>query len=158
MNIKIHQPHDSFLRRSLTNLEIAKDMLKSCISVDLAERINWNTLELTNKSFAKEELKQIHGDIIYRCQSKGKKAYMYLVLEHQSTPDRFLPFRILGYDVALMEQHLEQLKKGKNKYLPDITNICVYGGKETPYPYSLDIYGQSKYFINFYCPIIFLTN
>lgn len=139
MNIKIHQPHDTFLRRCLTNLEVAKDMILSCIPADLTQRIDWNTLELTNKSFAKEELKQIHGDIIYRCKLKGKPTYTYLALEHQSTPDRFFPFRVLGYNVALMEQHLEQIKTEKNKYLPDITNIFVYAGKITPYPHSLDI-------------------
>ncbi|OJW68396.1 MAG: hypothetical protein BGO68_05575 [Candidatus Amoebophilus sp. 36-38] len=139
MSIKVHQPHDTFLRRSLTKLEVAEDMLKSCISTDLAQGIDWSTLELTNKSFSKKELQQIHGDIIYRCKLKGKKAYMYLVLEHQSQPDRLLAFRMLVYDVYLMEQHWEQLKKEKNKYFPDIANICVYASKRSPYPYSLDI-------------------
>ena len=134
MSIKIHQPHDTFLRRCLTNLEVAKDMLKSCISAHLAERINWDTLEPTNKSFAKKELRQIHSDFVFRCQLKSKKTYMFLLLEHQSTPDRFLTFRILSYDISLMEQHLQQIKKQKDKYLPNVTNICLYSGKKLPIP------------------------
>jgi predicted transposase/invertase (TIGR01784 family) len=136
MSIKINQPHDSFVRRSLTNLEVAKDILKPRIPADICERINWNTLQVTNKSFTKKELVQLHSDIIYQCQLNDKEAYIYLLLEHQSTPDKLLPFRMLSYNVALMEQHLEQIEKK----LPIIINLCLYAGKESPYPYSGDIY------------------
>jgi len=73
---------------------------------------------------------------VYRCQIDGKEAYSYCIVEHQRTPDPLLPFRILQYKVALMEQHLAQ----GNKKLPSIMNLCLYAGKESPYPYSTDIY------------------
>ncbi len=135
-NIELHQPHDAFFRRSLSHIAVAKDFLKAHISSALAERINWKTLRSTDKSFVKEVLKQLHSDVVYQCQLDGKSAYIYTLIEHQSTPDPQLPFRILQYNVALMEAHLAQ----DNTHLPAIINLCLYSGKKTPYPYSTDLY------------------
>lgn len=62
--------------------------------------------------------------------------YIYCAIEHQSTPDEFLSFRMLEYNVLLMRQHLNE----GNKKLPVIINLCIYAGTESPYPYSQDIY------------------
>jgi predicted transposase/invertase (TIGR01784 family) len=136
MSIKISQPHDGFVRRSLSNIQIARDILTSHIQPAIAKRINWDTLQITNKSFVNEELTQFHSDIVYRCELNSKEAYIYLLLEHQSTPDKLLPFRMLTYNVALMEQHLSQ----GHKQLPMIINLCLYAGIQSPYPYPTDIY------------------
>ena len=62
MAIKIHHPHDSFIRRSLTSIQVARDLLKAHLAPDMTKRINWDTLQLTNKSFVKDELTQLHTD------------------------------------------------------------------------------------------------
>jgi predicted transposase/invertase (TIGR01784 family) len=135
-DIKIHNPHDSFVRRSLSNLEVAKDLLKAHLLPTVVEQINWDTIQFTNRSFVKKELAQFHSDIVYKCELNGKKAYIYVLLEHQSTPDRMLAFRMLQYTVALMEQDLAE----GNDQLPVVITVGLYAGDETPYPYSVDIY------------------
>jgi predicted transposase/invertase (TIGR01784 family) len=83
---------------------------------------------------------EIHSDLIYHVQLDEKDAYLYLLLEHQSTPDTLLPFRRLQYNVALMETHLKQ----GNKTLPIIISMCVYHGKQSPYPHSMSIFDLFK--------------
>ena len=136
MAIKIQHPHDSFIRRSLTSIQVARDLLKAHLAPDMTKRINWDTLQLTNKSFVKDKLTQLHTDVLYKCRLDNKLAYTYCLIEHQSTPDPLLPFRILEYNVSLMREHLEQ----GHKQLPLIINLCLYAGQASPYPHSTDIY------------------
>jgi predicted transposase/invertase (TIGR01784 family) len=60
------------------------------------------------------------------------KGYIYLNVEHQSTPQELMPFRMLRYKVAIMQQHLAR----GNKKLPAVIPMLFYHGKG-PYPYSL---------------------
>jgi len=136
MAIEIHQPHDSFFKKSLGSLAVAKDFLKAHLSPEIIQRIEWTTLRPTNKSYVKAHLTQLHSDVVYSCQVEGKQAYLYTLIEHQSTADPMLPFRMLQYNVSLMEEHLAQ----GHKQLPIVINLCLYSGKKTPYPYSTNIY------------------
>jgi predicted transposase/invertase (TIGR01784 family) len=138
MSIKVYQPHDKFLKRMLSDIEIAKSLMHSYVGPEMERRVDWESVQLTNKSFISQELEQFHSDVIYKCtlDLDNKQAYIYNLIEHQSTPDERLPFRILGYNVQLMEQHLNE----GNKKLPIIINVCIYAGQESPYPYSTDIF------------------
>ena len=80
--MKLHHPHDSFAKKALSKLAVAKDLLKAHLSPELVRRIDWNTLWLTNKSYVTEQLSQLHSDVVYSCQVEGKKAYIYCLIEH----------------------------------------------------------------------------
>lgn len=138
----IHTPHDSFFKHSLSDIPVAQDFLKAHLSPAITQRISWNTLSLTNRSFTDEQLNDLHSDVLYTCQLDKKSAYIYLLIEQQTNPDPLLPFRFLQYNVDLLKQHIKQRKKEKEKKLPlpVIINLCLYSGKKTPYPYSVDIY------------------
>ena len=136
MAIDIHHPHDSFFRTSLGNLEVAQDLLKAHLAPELVQQIDWDTLQITNKSYVDEKLKHLQTDMVYSCQLNGQDAYIYTLIEQQTKPDPLLAFRILEYDVTMMREHLKQ----GNKKLPLIANLVLYSGRQTPYPYSVDIY------------------
>jgi predicted transposase/invertase (TIGR01784 family) len=136
----IHHPHDSFFKHAVSDLTVAKDFLQAHLSPSIAQRIQWDSLRLSNKSYTDEKLAQLHSDVVYTCQLDEKSAYIYLLLEQQSTPDPLLPFRFLQYNVALLAEHLAQNKKSpQKKKLPIILNLCLYSGKRTPYPYSVEL-------------------
>ena len=74
---------------------------------------------------------------MFQCKLRDKRdAYLYVLVEHQTAPDRLMSFRVLLYICMLMNDHL---KKGHKK-LPVVLNLLLYSGKRSPYPYSLDIY------------------
>jgi predicted transposase/invertase (TIGR01784 family) len=58
------------------------------------------------------------------------------LIEHQSTPEELMPFRILQYTVSIMNHHLT--KTGK-KQLPIVYPLVFYNGWK-PYNYSTDIF------------------
>jgi len=140
--LPIHQPHDGFFKHSLPDISVAQDFLKAHLSPAITQRISWNTLSFTNRSFTDGQLNDLHSDVLYTCQLDKKNAYIYLLIEQQTNPDPLLPFRFLQYNVEILKQHIKQRKKEKEKKLPlpVIINLCLYSGKKTPYPYSVDIY------------------
>ena len=140
-NLTIHNPHDGFFKHSLSNLTVAKDLLRAHLNPAITQRIRWNTFKLSNKSYTDEKLNQLHSDVVYTCQIDKKSAYIYILIEQQTTPDPLLPFRFLQYNVAMLADYLAQQKEKKRETrLPIILNLCLYSGKKTPYPYSVDIY------------------
>ena len=78
----------------------------------------------------------ILSDVIYKCNIDNKQGYIYYEIEHQSTPDKWLPLRIASYNIQLMQQHINE----GHKTLPIIINEIIYAGTESPYPYTIDIF------------------
>ncbi len=137
MKKALHQVHDKFFKNSLKEKKIAIDFLKAYLSPQVYEKIDINSLQLTEKSFVIPELKEIHSDIIYKCLLNEKSAYLFFLIEHESTAkDPLMAFRFLHYMVSLSYNHLRQ----GHKKLPIILPLCLYHGEETPYPHSNDLY------------------
>lgn len=130
------QIHDSFFKSSLTQKKIAVDFFKAHIPKSLQKHIDYTSLRLSNKSFVTEKYKQLHSDLVYQCKINQSSGYLYLLIEHQTTADKLMAFRKQRYLFELMDEHLNQ----GNKKLPIVIPMCLYHGKESPYPYSTDIF------------------
>ena len=125
------------LKLSLTEKQVAIDYLKSHVPAEIYKSININTLELTDKSFILPKFREIHSDIVYRCQFDGKDGYIFFILEAESTAnEELMAFRQLQYSIAAMDQHLRQ----GHKKLPITLPICLYHAIASPYPHPLDVY------------------
>ncbi|XPE60659.1 Rpn family recombination-promoting nuclease/putative transposase [Shigella flexneri] len=58
--------------------------------------------------------------------------YIYRLIEHQSTSNKLIAFRMMRYAIAAMQNHLD----AGYKTLPMVP-LLFYHGIESPYPYSL---------------------
>ncbi len=129
---KASQPHDSLFKAAMRDPKVARDVIKANIPKFLDEMVLWNTLRLQNTNFVRDNLEQLHSDVVYLCQL-NEGSYLYFIIEHQSTPDKTLAFRMKKYNLQLTEQHMAQ----GHEYYPHIVNICIYAGETSPYPHSL---------------------
>jgi len=137
VTITIHQPFDKLFKVSLTEKKVAISYLKAHVPTEIYKRININTLELTDKSFILPKFREVHSDIVYRCQFDDKEGYIFFILEAESTAnEELMAFRQLQYSIAAMDQHIRQ----GHKKLPIVLPICLYHGIESPYPHPLDVY------------------
>ena len=68
-------------------------------------------------------MKQLHSDIIYKCNIESKQGYIFFNIEHQSTPDKWLPLRIAKYNIQLMQQHINEGHKTLPVIVIDISSI-----------------------------------
>ncbi|VTR45787.1 Putative transposase, YhgA-like [Serratia fonticola] len=92
-----------------------------------------NTLKLESGSFVEDNLRQYFSDVLYSLKTTaGDDGYVHVLIEHQSTPDQHMAFRLIRYAVAAMQRHLE----AGHKKLPLVIPMLFYTGKRSPYPYS----------------------
>ncbi len=58
-------PHDSFVKRTFTNLDHAADELRAVLPPALVARIDWSTLRIEPGSFVDEALRDRHTDLLF---------------------------------------------------------------------------------------------
>ncbi|MCL2896188.1 Rpn family recombination-promoting nuclease/putative transposase [Brenneria tiliae] len=125
--------HDALFKTYLSNIEVARDFLTIHLPPHIGEICDLSTLRLEATSFTDETLRTRMSDMLYSLQTQQGTTYIYCLIEHQSTPDRLMAFRLLRYCLNAMQSHLEQ----GNKNLPLVVPLLFYHGSQTPYPYSL---------------------
>lgn len=119
------------------------DPPKNCrrvLSKNLPEKIkkivDFSSLELKKESFIDDHLKLQIADMLFSVNFSGNPGFLYLLVEHASTPNPLLPFRMLKYIIAVMDDHL---KRTNTRTLPFVYPLVLYTGKK-PYPYSMDFF------------------
>ncbi|WP_342755448.1 Rpn family recombination-promoting nuclease/putative transposase [Pantoea sp. MBD-2R] len=125
-------PHDSAFKWFLTQPDIAKDFMALHLPAELQSICDLNTLKLESGSFVEESLRLCYSDILYSVKTTEGNGYIHVLIEHQSTPDRHMGFRLLRYAVAAMQRHLD----AGYSQLPLVIPILFYTGRQSPYPYS----------------------
>lgn len=70
-----------------------------------------STLKLESDSFVEDDLRQYFSDVLYSLKTTTGDGYVHVLVEHQSTPDKHMAFRLLRYAVAAMQRHLEAGKR-----------------------------------------------
>lgn len=126
-------PHDATFRQFLTQPEIARDFMELHLPAELRAVCDLSTLKLESGSFVEDDLRQYFSDVLYSLKTaQGDDSYVHVLIEHQSSPDKHMAFRLLRYAVAAMQRHLE----AGHKKLPLVIPVLFYTGKRRPYPYS----------------------
>ena len=77
-----------------------------------------------------DNLRQYFSDVLYSLKTTAGDAYVHVLIEHQSSPDRHMAFRLLRYAVAAMQRHLE----AGHKKLPLVIPVLFYTGKRSRIP------------------------
>ncbi|MBZ4307408.1 Rpn family recombination-promoting nuclease/putative transposase, partial [Mycobacterium tuberculosis] len=75
--------------------------------------------------------------ILYSLQTQAGEGYIYLLIEHQSSADRHMAFRLMRYAIAAMQRHLD----AGHKTLPLEVPLRFYHGATSPYRLSLNWLG-----------------
>ncbi|KAA5931440.1 MULTISPECIES: Rpn family recombination-promoting nuclease/putative transposase [Pantoea] len=131
-NNSTHTPHDATFRQFLTQPDIARDFLVLHLPPELCERCDLSTLKLESGSFVEDDLRQYFSDVLYSLKTTAGNGYIHVLIEHQSSPDKHMAFRLMRYAVAAMQRHLD----AGHKRLPLVIPILFYVGRRSPYPYS----------------------
>lgn len=123
------------------HVEIARAWFESHVPPAIWKRIVPESLTLTNGQFGSPQERHLRSDLVYRAtMTDGETIYLYVLVEHQSTPDRFMALRLLEYALAILRQDREQ----GGEYPPIVVPFCVYYGEVSPYPFSTEIWDCFK--------------
>ena len=132
---KIVSPHDKLFKLSMQEKKVAADFFKQHLPVDIQKLLQFDTLHLESESFIDQEQREHFSDVLYSVVINDEPGYLFVLAEHQSTPDRFMPFRLWHYMCLIWDKHLKgehELSDEKNK-LPLIYPLVFYHGKQRPY-------------------------
>ena len=116
--------HDKLFKVILSNKEEAVGFIKKVLNSK--EDITTKNIELYNKEYITEKFEKRETDITYKIAEKN----LYIIIEHQSTVDRTMPYRIKRYKMLLMEEIINKKEIKKIDYeFPRVIAIVLYTGR-----------------------------
>lgn len=127
-------PHDGLFKTFLTHPDTARDFLALYLPPELLNICRLDTLKLESGSFIEEGLRPYFADVLWSLKTPHGEGYIYTLIEHQSTPDRHMAFRLLRYSIAAMQRHLDA---GHDR-LPLVVPILFCHGRATPWPWTMN--------------------
>jgi len=130
----LKQPHDTTFKKLFGRTDIASDVIANHLPKDMINHLDLSTLKQIDGSFISESLEGSFSDLMFQVTLEGEEAYVALLLEHKSYPDKLTAFQVAKY----MIDFWSKLTENGAKELPLIVPIVVYHGKG-PWNYATDI-------------------
>jgi predicted transposase/invertase (TIGR01784 family) len=120
-------PHDKFFKEIFGKPDLAADFVRNYLPQTIVNSFDLASLEVQKESFVDEKLEESFADLIYRVRLKNSRetAFVCLLFEHKSSPDKWVALQILGYLLKCWER----LRTQKAKTLPLIFPVLFYHGE-----------------------------
>ncbi len=123
-------PHDHSYKRLFSHVEMVSQLLQTYVQEDWVQELEFDTLEKVNSSFVSKEFSEREDDIIWKVRFHGRWLYLYILLEFQSSVDKMMAVRMMGY-LALLYQDLETQKQlTPEGQLPPVIPLVLYNGEQ----------------------------
>lgn len=136
MSKLINNPHDKTFKKVLSDTKLAKRFFEQHLPFGMQKKVKLETLQLQKGSFVDDNLSEHLTDLLYSVDIADRDGYIYLLLEHQSTTDELMAFRLLKYMVNIMQHHLNTKK---TKKLPLVLPVVYYVGNSPSGKFVPDI-------------------
>jgi len=124
--------HDRGYKLLFSDPTLLEELLRGFLPGDWTNRLDFTTLERVGNSFVSADLRERHSDVIWRLRLRGDGegwVYLYLLLEFQSTSDRFMALRLLTYIGLLLEEIVRKEKLKPEDRLPAVLPLVLYNGE-----------------------------
>jgi hypothetical protein len=124
--------YDQSYKRLFSHPAAVEELLRGFLQEDWTGRLDFSTLERVGNSFVSDDLRERHGDLIWRLRFAGETDgwfYLYLLLEFQSTVDPFMAVRLLTYVGLLLEEIIRREKLKPGDRLPAVLPLVLYNGE-----------------------------
>ena len=131
-------PHNDLFCAVMMRKEHAVSFFKRVMPPKYEEVFHWPTLKIAESKHVGDGGGACYNDILYACETKIGCAYLYLAVEHQSTPEPHMPLRLLKYQVDTIVDYVRQQKEtghGAKVLYPIFLNFVLYHGNN-PWSYS----------------------
>jgi len=119
-------PHDAFVKISMYIKEVVMAFFAANLPKKILKITDLSTLEQEKSDFLDNTLEHGIVDLLYSVRINDQIGYVSLLLEDQSTPDKYMPLRIQKYMLRICDAHLKKHPKTK---VPVIYPIIFYTGK-----------------------------
>ena len=108
---------------------MVEDLLREFVAEPWVDRLDFSTAQRVNAAFASEHYAQREGDMVWRIDTfDGQPVYLYVLLELQSTVDRYMPLRGMVYEGLLYQHLIAEDKLPPSGKLPPVIVVILYNG------------------------------
>lgn len=122
----VNNIHDKLFKYIFKRKEAAIGLLENYLPEKVAEHIAWETLDIESGSYVDEHWRDRYSDVVFSVQAHCQELKLYLLFEHQSSPDHFMAVRFLSYRNNLWEQI--RASDPQLKRLPRVIPVLLYQG------------------------------
>lgn len=120
--------HDKGYKRLFSNQQFFQQLIESFVTEEWVKEIDFGSCQKLDKEFISAHYKETESDIIYQVKFKGKIAYIYLLIEFQSSVSWFMALRMLNYVSNFYMDYVEN--NPQKKLLPPLFPLVLYNGDE----------------------------
>ncbi|MBN2490293.1 MAG: Rpn family recombination-promoting nuclease/putative transposase [Planctomycetes bacterium] len=128
--------HENGMKLLLEDPRNVRDLVM-LVSRDLAERIDFERLKPVKQTFVRKDYRHVHTDIVLTAPLRGepeggKRVWIYILIEHQSEPDRMMPLRLHDYVIQILRYQEREWKRRHRSVaglrLQPVLPIVLYTG------------------------------
>ena len=122
LNTHLNKKHDKLFKEILSDKKEAVKFINHYLNLCLVE----SDIEKYEKEFRTNGFYNIEADIVYKLKEKN----VFILIEHQSSVDLKMAYRVLCYKNAIIESAIDKKRlKERNYKIPKVIAIVLYTGK-----------------------------
>ena len=120
----INNAHDKIFRKALEDKNNAIKIINRVLKND---KVSIDEIEKYSSSYISSKLENSEADIVYKVINQD----VFFLIEHQTKIDYSMPYRILKYELEIIESVLiDKTYKNKNYKYPIVIPIVLYTGNK----------------------------
>jgi hypothetical protein len=96
--------HDALFKKTFAVPEHALDLMRQQLPAQLVAALDPGSLQEDPSHYIDDALAETRSDVLYTATLRGAPVLIYVLIEHQSTQDPLMPFRLLRYVVRIWER------------------------------------------------------
>ena len=121
----IADDHDRRYKYLFSHPDFVERLLTSFVNQPFVRELDFSTLERVNATFISEQFARREADVIWKLSFRGRPVYLFLLIEFQSSVDRWMALRFLRY---LAEFYQSLAAEGQAPPLPAVFPLLLYTG------------------------------
>ena len=130
---------DAGYKRLFSRPRMVEDLLRGFAAREWAGDLDFASLEALPASFVSRDLRQRHGDLVWRVRfGNDRWLYVVLLMEFQSAVDSSMAVRMLTYTGLLYERLIADGVLRDHGVLPPVLPVVIYSGRR-PWTAAVDV-------------------
>ena len=120
--------HDNAYKNIFSHPQVVADLLTGFVAQEWVHAVDLTTLDKCNGSYVSDDLRDRQDDIVWRVRRGDEVAYVYLLLEFQSSADVWMALRVMVYVGLLYQDLIKTGEASSPGRLPAVFPIVIYNG------------------------------
>ena len=108
--------------------EMVRDLIIGFVREEWVTELDFDSLECLSSEHVADDYRKRHDDVIWRVKFVDEWLYVYILLEFQSSIDKFMAVRVMTYLGLLYQDIIKKKQLTKNGRLPPVLPIVLYNG------------------------------